>query len=321
VKPPAEGQTVEGAVADYQTQRKNHVEFSAKLSELLAELLRQEPIEYQAIEQRAKTVESLRDKLTRPAKRYENGLSDITDLSGLRIITYTLSEATGTCALVQREFKIIPQHSVDKGALLAPAEFGYRFRHYVAELGATRFELAEWKRFSGLRFEIQIRTVLEHAWAAIDHALRYKREADVPREQKRVLFRLSALLELADENFDSLKRGQTLLSQDAENRIDNRDDTLELNIVTYAAYARTSIALQDLANLMYSAGFRRPEELDLPPSNDDSHAIAIAQLSGIRTISDLDGALNDEKSVALKYFTALARSPTSNRQAKSSGIS
>jgi len=194
---------------------------------------------------------------------------------------------------------------VDKGALLAPAEFGYRFRHYVAELGATRFELAEWKRFSGLRFEIQIRTVLEHAWAAIDHALRYKREADVPREQKRVLFRLSALLELADENFDSLKRGQTLLSQDAENRIDNRDDTLELNIVTYAAYARTSIALQDLANLMYSAGFRRPEELDLPPSNDDSHAIAIAQLSGIRTISDLDGALNDEKSVALKYFTAL----------------
>lgn len=55
MKPPAEGQTVEGAVADYQTQRKNHVEFSAKLSELLAELLRQERIEYQAIEQRAKT--------------------------------------------------------------------------------------------------------------------------------------------------------------------------------------------------------------------------------------------------------------------------
>jgi hypothetical protein len=44
-----------------------------------------------------------------------------------------------------------------------------------------------------------------HAWAGMEHKLAYKSQRDVPREFRRSLSQLSALLEIADERFDNLK--------------------------------------------------------------------------------------------------------------------
>ena len=64
----------------------------------------------------------------------------------------------------------------------------------------------EWKKFSGIKFEIQIRTVLQHAWSAISHKLEYKTVNDVPKKMRRQLFRISALLEIGDQEFSSLRQ-------------------------------------------------------------------------------------------------------------------
>jgi len=301
------------ALSDFGRQRPLYEEYGLKLTALFRELLAQNGIGFQTIEQRAKTVESLREKLGRPGKAYRSGLDDITDLCGLRIITYTLAEVSRVCELIQHEFTVVPGHSVDRGALLGPSEFGYRSRYFVVQVASSRSNLAEWKRFAKLRAEVQVRTVLEHAWAAIDHSLRYKRAADVPREQMRSLFRLSALLELADESFDRLKQQQAALKGEAQQRLADRSDTtLELNSVSYSVYAQSAPVLRELMDVALAAGLkdsaveygREYGELD---SGTQSALITVASTQGIRTIHDLDLVLRQEKELAAPYFGQLVK--------------
>jgi len=230
-------------------------------------------------------------------------------LCGLRVITYTLSDVKRVCALIEREFTLAPQHTVDKAKLLAPAEFGYRSRHFVGQLSPTRNTLAEWKRFAGLFAEIQVRTVLEHAWAAIDHALRYKRDEDVPTEQKRTLFRLSALLELADEDFDKLKEWQEDLRQDAGRRLETgASDSPELDGVSYSVYAKSSRVLKQLMQMALQSGFedaKNATALDDTSGETQSHLIARAKAQGLATVHDLDTVLKSEAKDAHTYFAAL----------------
>jgi GTP pyrophosphokinase len=65
--------------------------------------------------------------------------------------------------------------------------------------------LGEWKPFDGLKAEIQVRTIGQHAWAAISHALQYKREQDAPVNVQRRLARLAGLLELVDDESEALR--------------------------------------------------------------------------------------------------------------------
>jgi hypothetical protein len=67
--------------------------------------------------------------------------------------------------------------------------------------------------------EIQVRTVLQHAWAAIDHRLNYKRANEIPVELKRQLFRISALLEVADDQFESVRLAAEHLSTSYEQSV------------------------------------------------------------------------------------------------------
>jgi hypothetical protein len=133
----------------------------------------------------------------------------------------------------------------------------------------------------------------------------------VPREQKRALFQLSALLELADDSFDRLKQQQSALRADAQMRISNSDDkTLELNSLSYAAYATSSSTLKELTDLAYAAGFLPPGKFDRevdPAEQRDvvSDLITIAQFQGIGTIHELDRALQEGSGQAQPYFEDL----------------
>jgi putative GTP pyrophosphokinase len=61
------------------------------------------------------------------------------------------------------------------------------------------------KQYADIRAEIQVRTALQHAWSAVHHKLEYKSSTEAPPELRRRLFRLSALFELADEQFSELR--------------------------------------------------------------------------------------------------------------------
>src|SRR5690606_2630134 len=110
------------------------------------------------------------------------------------------------CEIIKPLFVIDPDHSIDKTKELGTDKVGYRSIHYVAKLTNERLILPEYQKFRDLSFEIQIRTIIEHAWADISHERNYKFNGVLPPEndiERR--FSLAAVtLELVDREFDSL---------------------------------------------------------------------------------------------------------------------
>jgi len=188
----------------YELKRPEYEAFTKVLVSLVGQLLKAKPLDFSALEGRAKEIASFSDKIQREDKDYSDPINQITDLAGLRIITYQLADLEPVCEIIETNLEIDRANSVDKREIIEVDRFGYASVHYVVSLGASRAALPEYKKFAGLRAEIQVRTVLQHAWAAIDHKLRYKTKEEIPAKLRRRLFRISALLELADDEFGSL---------------------------------------------------------------------------------------------------------------------
>ena len=104
-------------------------------------------------------------------KSHANPFDEIKDFAGVRVISYYNDDVDRIAIILNSELDVDPAHSMDKISNLDIDEFGYRPFHLVCKLKEPRIALPEWKRFSGLTIEIQVRSVLQHAWAAISHKL------------------------------------------------------------------------------------------------------------------------------------------------------
>ena len=160
---------------------------------LLCQELRKQGIYVTAIEHRVKTEKSLIGKLELKGAKYKS-IDDITDLVGLRVITFYTDEVDKVAAIAKRIFDIDWQESVDKRKLHELDSFGYNSLHYICRL-----------RTGGPRFELQMRTALQHVWSTIEHDTGYKGDVKIPREYLRQLSRLAGLVELADDEFSRLR--------------------------------------------------------------------------------------------------------------------
>lgn len=166
---------------------------------LIPTLLEIDGIRFHSVTSRIKSKASTRQKLQRPDKKRE--LGDLTDTFGVRVITYFQDEVDTVAKLIEREFIVDRENSVDKRALLNPDRFGYLSLHYVLKLNAERSTLTENRAYRDVRFELQIRSMLQHTWAEIEHDTGYKSESEVPDAVRRRFSRLAGLLELADDEF------------------------------------------------------------------------------------------------------------------------
>lgn len=135
--------------------------FKQELEHLITRLLNENNIRVHSISSRLKDETSLRRKIDKTSDKYSS-LDDITDIVGLRVITYFNDEVDAVAKLIEQEFDIDSPNSVDKRALLDPDRFGYLSFHYVVSLNSTRCELTEYRKFSSLKAEIQIRSILQH---------------------------------------------------------------------------------------------------------------------------------------------------------------
>lgn len=171
------------------------------VKQALIQFLDYSKIDYLDVEFRTKDFESFYKKIER--KNYKNPFEEIQDICGLRIINYYQSDLDMVTDIIRKEFNVI--ESVDKQDELDDDRFGYRSYHYIVSLKKEWLKAPNYRGLSKLNFEIQARTILMHGWAAINHKLLYKHEKDIPKPFKRDLFRLSALIELADEQFERLR--------------------------------------------------------------------------------------------------------------------
>jgi ppGpp synthetase/RelA/SpoT-type nucleotidyltranferase len=160
---------------------------------LLRQALREQGVYVTAVEHRVKTEKSLTGKLELKGAKYKS-IDDITDLVGLRVITFYTDEVDKVAVIAKSLFDIDWQESVDKRKLHELDAFGYNSLHYICRL-----------RTGGPRFELQMRTALQHVWSTIEHDTGYKGDVKIPREYKRQFSRLAGMLELVDEEFSRLR--------------------------------------------------------------------------------------------------------------------
>ncbi|MDQ2730965.1 MAG: hypothetical protein M3Y56_04845 [Armatimonadota bacterium] len=193
----------EKIMGQYSVQRELFQRLGSKLQPLLDSLLQDIGAQVLFVDMRVKEENSLRRKIASKPDQY-SALSDITDILGLRVVTYRSGEVDSIAEVVSQEFNIDPNNSIDKRAALADDQFGYLSLHYVANLNQERLSLPEYRPFAACKFEIQIRSVLQHTWAEIEHDIGYKPGIELPVGMRRRFSRIAGLLEVADEEFNRI---------------------------------------------------------------------------------------------------------------------
>lgn len=264
--------------------------FCQKLKNKLEKMLLEKGITYVKIETRVKTAESFISKVIRGKNKYENPFESMTDIIGVRVITYYMEDTNIVGDLIEKEFIIDKKNSIDKSNSLDYNQFGYRSIHYVVDISKCFGDLEGWTDLHVIKAEIQVRTVLQHSWAAIDHRLRYKNIVEMPDDVKRRLFRISALLELADEEFENIKNYLVNIEKYYLRRFEMGDYNIELNPTSIAVYIKSNSENMK----KFQATLKKIGLIDTPityeekPIND---FINFMQMIGIKTIKEIDEVL------------------------------
>lgn len=287
---------------EYEGQRKDYESFTESVRQLLSRLIKDADLDIVGIEDRTKTLEGFREKVDRPekAQKYQS-CSEVTDLSGIRVISYLQEEHDKICDIVRDNFVIDLKNSANKEELLDPDKFGYRSMHFVVSYSKDRLKLPEFKRYDGMKAEIQVRTVLQHAWAAIDWKLRYKTDVGVPNDIRRRLYRISALLESADDDFSHVSAAVRDLRAAYEAQISKGDLSLQVNQESLQLFLDRSELVRRLRKTADRAGYV------ISPGHPGSRNPLLNLLDTLNTahidkISELNASLKAVETRAKKYL-------------------
>lgn len=226
----------ESLLAEYREIRDCLEKLKELMETLLPDVIARSGIEIGAFQSRIKTEESLAGKLQRKGQKYRS-IFDITDLFGVRIITFYSDEVDKIAALVENLLEIDRENSVDKRKMYETDHFGYMSLHYVCRVPKTLYGDPACPQLNALRFELQIRTTLQHAWANVFHDLGYKTDIDTPREYMRRLSCLAGALEMADREFLSIRQEIEEYRRKLRALIsDGRFDDIALNADSFEKY-------------------------------------------------------------------------------------
>jgi ppGpp synthetase/RelA/SpoT-type nucleotidyltranferase len=286
--------SIDANVQSYERLLPTYESFAGKVGDLLRELLKDAGISVQLVDQRAKKVSSFREKVER--KPYKDPLTEITDLCGTRIVAYYREDIPLIDKLIRAEFDIDEELSRNTEDELEPNQFGYLSTHRIGRLSMSRRALAEYRSFADLRFEVQIRTALQHAWAVVSHKIDYKSPNHAPAPLRRNLFRLSALFELADEQFSLLREESRTISAAYTTQIAQHNYALNVDAASLEAYlaARNfaaELAGVDRSELTQLSASRIDNPTESTRQENRKDLLGLLQALGVESIQQLDQLL------------------------------
>ena len=255
--------------------RPHYEKLCSEVQYILQKRLQAAGIETASVTCRAKTLGSFLAKVDR--KSYSDPFKDVADFAGARVVCLYLDDIPAIEGIVQAEFEVDAR--VDKLAEKKPNEFGYGALHFVVRLG-EKSSGARYDDLKDLRCEIQVRTVLQDAWAIIAHHLVYKNEDAIPSTIQRQLNGLAGALETADNQFQQIRKQRQAYVEEVRGSRDEPTRFLatELNLDSYREYLQ----------------WRFPDKPVDAFEGQLATNFGITQEAGYRTLADLHNALDDD---------------------------
>lgn len=273
-------------IEEFKESRPLYEAFTNRVEGLVKTLLSEARINIHTVNSRTKTVDSFEKKLERKNYSY---LTEITDLSGIRVICFSSGDVERVAKIIEKEFTILPGLSVDKKNIMEVDRFGYISLHYVARISNDRANMPEYSRYKEMLCEIQVRTMLQHAWAEIEHDLGYKSDIAVPNMIKRRFYRLASLLELADDEFAEIIKSIEIYTKKVNDQIRLAEIEIPIDKISLESYIHNAEIIRDIDKKI--ADWAGSELKDI--INDTNKLLKILNYFEIKTIEELDRLLKN----------------------------
>ncbi len=282
-------------IVDEYDERRPLFERIRELAEqMINKALKENHVEVTAVEARIKKRDSLIGKLVRKGHKYHT-LDDITDILGTRVITLFSDDVDRVASYMEKMFDIDWNESIDKRKMHQMDSFGYNSLHYICRIPKTLYNDPGHPELNNIRFEIQMRSTLQHAWAAMEHDIGYKSEIETPPEYMRMLGRLAGMLELADEEFSRIRISVAAYRRKMESLIQAGElKEVSLDGDTYNTY----IAQQPFSKLT-----QRIADINQGEIQEMSFApfFPLLKEAGMKTLQDVEDFIKENEDDAYKF--------------------
>ncbi len=261
---------------------------SALIEQKVKEQIKLSDIEVNAVEVRIKTEKSLTGKLERKGAKYQSIL-DITDIVGVRVIAFYNEDVDRLASIAEKIFVVDWNNSVDKRKMHQVNSFGYNSLHYICSLSSDAYSDPDFPELSHVRFELQMRTALQHVWSAIQHDIGYKSDIEAPEEYHRNLSRLAGLLELADNEFSRIRMAIANYRRRASSLVKKgKLEEVLLDGDTFHTYLEME-PFKKLNEKIAAITTAEIHEVNLMPY------LAVLKWIGMKTLRDVESLINENK--------------------------
>lgn len=208
----------------------SYLRLGENVKDALENFLIEKKIETVSVKYRIKKLDQFLEKIER--KKYSNPFEQMSDICGIRIICYFQNDIKNIEEIIKKDFEIVEKENKVENS--SPYKFGYRSNHFVLKIKKNWAKTPNYRGLENLKIELQVRTILMHSWAEIEHKLAYKRTEHIPQELRRKFSRISALLEEADEQFQEIhnevdKKRRRMRNNIKQYEIDNEEINFDLD--------------------------------------------------------------------------------------------
>ena len=150
--------------------------------------------------------------------------------------------------------------------------------------------------------EVQIRSVLQHAWAEIEHDLGYKAGSAIRRDAIRQFSRIAGLLEVADEGFVALRERLLDYEVEVSRKIGDKPNELLIDAVSFKALIDSDTTIQKTDELLRG----KPPLLE-PDVKHIAMQVVAASTIGFRTIGELNAGFQQDPQRTVRFAAAFKK--------------
>lgn len=215
-------------------QKNNYELLCQEVSYILKKEINKKGLDISRITFRVKALDSFIEKINR--KSYTEPFKEMNDLAGVRLVYLYKSDLSEIEKIIRDNFEVI--ESEDKLQDKGDDKFGYLAIHFLIKLNDRNIG-ARYDDLKKLTCEVQVRTIVQDAWAEISHNLTYKREDEIPKEIRRKLNALAGGLEINDNEFDRIKEFRKKYIDNIIIEKNNKEEQFlnnEINLDTFKAF-------------------------------------------------------------------------------------